>query len=36
MELENIGTVRILKVTDVGSPVVVSIADANRLIIDRG
>jgi len=32
MNVEGIGTVRVLKIIDVGSPIVVDIADTNRLI----
>lgn len=35
MQVEGIGTVRILKIIDIGSPVTVDIADTNRLI-DEG
>lgn len=35
MQIEGIGTVRILKIIDIGSPVTVDIADTNRLI-DEG
>ena len=34
--LENLGNVRILKVIDIGSEVVVNIADTNRLIEEGG
>ncbi len=34
LQLENIGTVRILKVIDIGTPVVVDMADTNRLIVE--
>jgi|GEM_PF-1783287 len=34
MQVEGIGTVRVLKIIDIGSPVVVDIADTNRLIDD--
>ena len=32
MQVEGIGTVRILKIIDIGAPVTVDIADTNRLI----
>ena len=32
LSIEGIGTVRVLKVIDVGSPVVVDVSDTNRLI----
>jgi hypothetical protein len=32
MQVEGIGTVRILKIIDIGTPVIVDIADTNRLI----
>lgn len=32
MQVEGIGTVRILKIIDIGTPVTVDIADTNRLI----
>ena len=32
MEIEDIGLVKILKITDIGAPVIVDIADTNRLI----
>ena len=32
MTVEGIGPVKILKIIDVGSPIVVDIADTNRLI----
>lgn len=35
MQIDGIGTVRILKVIDVGAPVVVDIADTNRLISEE-
>ena len=32
MQMDGVGTVRILKIIDIGSPVRVDIADTNRLI----
>lgn len=32
MQVDGVGTVRILKIIDIGTPVVVDIADTNRLI----
>lgn len=32
MQVEGIGTIRILKIIDIGAPVTVDIADTNRLI----
>lgn len=32
MQIDGVGTVRILKIIDIGTPVVVDIADTNRLI----
>lgn len=35
MQVDGIGTVRILKIIDIGTPVTVDIADTNRLIGDE-
>ena len=35
MQVDGIGTVRILKIIDIGTPVTVDIADTNRLIDDE-